>query len=149
VASRARHEYDRQRVVGIISAIGRNAGVVVNKADGKFASAHDLRRSFATRWSKRVMPAVLQRLMRHAEIATTMKYYVTMDADEVADGLWGKDWDFGNTLGNNRPHDAKKDETAPAEASTEAVEMKEVTSAEGTGFEPATGFPAPHFQCGR
>jgi hypothetical protein len=22
-------------------------------------------------------------------------------------------------------------------------------SAEGTGFEPATGFPAPHFQCGR
>ena len=21
--------------------------------------------------------------------------------------------------------------------------------AEGTGFEPATGFPAPHFQCGR
>ena len=44
------------------------------------------------------MPAVLQRLMRHAEIATTMKYYVTMDADEVADEVWGRDWDSATLL---------------------------------------------------
>ena len=84
-----------KRVCRIVGNIGKKAGVVVatvekrKRVDGKlvtttakkFATAHDLRRSFGTRWAKRVMPAVLQRLMRHAEIATTMKYYVTMDAD--------------------------------------------------------------------
>ena len=119
----------------------------------KFATAHDLRRSFGTRWAKRVMPAVLQRLMRHAEIATTMKYYVTMDADSVADELWGKDWDSatlpGNTFGNNRPQQAPKAETAPADVSTEAVDNQDVTErrARGSNPQPLTG--APHFQCGR
>ena len=47
--------------------------------------------------------AILQRLMRHAEITTTMKYYVTMDCDEEADGLWDRDWDSGNRIGNIRP----------------------------------------------
>ncbi len=55
-----------------ISRIGEAAGVVVNKAEEKYASAHDLRRAFGTRWAKRVMPAILQRLMRHADIGTTM-----------------------------------------------------------------------------
>jgi hypothetical protein len=34
----------------------------------KYASAHDLRRAFGLRWSSRVMPAVLQQLMRHESI---------------------------------------------------------------------------------
>ena len=34
------------------------------------------------------MPAVLQRLMRHADIATTMGYYVDLDTDVMADELW-------------------------------------------------------------
>ena len=76
------------RVGEIIVKIGKKAGVVVNKADGKFASAHDLRRAFGTRWAKRVMPAVLKRLMRHASIQTTMAYYVDLDAADVADQLW-------------------------------------------------------------
>jgi len=120
-------------VCRIVGAIGKAAGVVVavtekrKRVDGKlvtttgkkFASAHDLRRSFGTRWAKRVMPAVLQRLMRHAEIATTMKYYVTMDADEVADQVWGRDWDSGNTSGNNRPEPAQNAEGAPDAATSE------------------------------
>jgi len=60
----------------IVGKIGRKAGVVVNKADRRFAGAHDLRRSFGSRWCKQVMAAVLQRLMRHANIQTTMKFYV-------------------------------------------------------------------------
>ena len=158
-----------KRVIRIVGNIGRKAGVVVatvekrKRVDGKlvtttakkFATAHDLRRSFGTRWAKRVMPAVLQRLMRHAEIATTMKYYVTMDADSVADELWGKDWDFGNTsrtgntFGNNAPSSGQKAKTAPADVSTEAVDNQDVTSG-GHGARtrnPFTG--APHFQCGR
>ena len=72
----------------IVAKIGRKAAVVVNKADRKYATCHDLRRSFGTRWAKRVMPAVLQRLMRHEDIQTTMGYYVDLDVDEMADELW-------------------------------------------------------------
>lgn len=75
--------------VGVtVSCIGKRAGVVVNKADSKYASAHDLRRAFGTRWASKVKPATLQLLMRHRQIETTMRYYVDQDADEVAEQLW-------------------------------------------------------------
>jgi integrase len=74
--------------------------VVVNKLDGKFASAHDLRRSFATRWAARVKPATLQLMMRHADIKTTLDYYVDQDADEVAAELWASH-EKGNRIGNS------------------------------------------------
>ena len=121
----------------------------------KFASAHDLRWSFGTRWAKRVMPALLRRLMRHAEIAATMKYYVTMDADSVADELWGRDWETdnslraGNTLGNNCPTTPRNAERAADAATSEPPNGNHIMPAEGTGLEPATPFGAPHFQCGR
>jgi len=76
------------RVGRIVSKLGEKANVVVNQAEGKYASAHDLRRSFGTRWAARVMPATLQLLMRHRSIETTLKYYVAQHADEVADELW-------------------------------------------------------------
>lgn len=86
----------------VISRIARKAGVVAGEAekrsriDGQlvakkvtmYASAHDFRRSFASRWAKRVMPPVLARLCRHASIAVTMAYYVNHDAQEVASDLW-------------------------------------------------------------
>jgi integrase len=70
-----------------VAAIGARAGVVVNPVDRKTASVHDLRRGFATRWARRVTPAILQRLMRHSSIATTMTYYVDLDTDKMADDL--------------------------------------------------------------
>ena len=76
------------RIGKIVSDIGKRAKVVVRKSEGKFASAHDLRRSFGTRWAPKVKPATLQLLMRHRSIETTLKYYVAQDADEVADELW-------------------------------------------------------------
>jgi integrase len=105
----------------VVSAIGRKAGVVVGQTeklvdqDGQrvkkavklFAGAHDLRRGFCSRWAKRVMPAVLQRLARHAHISTTMGFYVTLDAADMANDLWaghaatlGNTLAVGNTLGN-------------------------------------------------
>ena len=33
--------------------------------------------------------------MRHADIGTTIKHYVTMDADAIADEVSGKDWECG------------------------------------------------------
>lgn len=36
------------------------------------------------------MPAVLQKLMRHSAIQTSMGYYVDLDADDLAADLWRK-----------------------------------------------------------
>jgi integrase len=91
-----------KRVSRYISAIGERAGVVVSKAEGKFASAHDLRRSFGTRWAMRVKPATLKLMMRHKTIETTMDYYVDLDSDDVAAELWGADR-VGSTFGSTRP----------------------------------------------
>jgi integrase len=82
-----------------VSAIGTKAGVIVDEATRKPATAHDYRRAFGTRWSKRVMPAVLRRLMRHKDIDTTLKYYVDQDAEDIAADLWAA-YRKGNNSGN-------------------------------------------------
>lgn len=88
----------------VMCRIGKKAGIVVNREENKFASSHDLRRAFGTRWAKKVTTPVLQRLMRHASIQTTMSYYVNIDATDIADGLWAtyeqEKQQNGNTYGN-------------------------------------------------
>ncbi len=90
--------------VGVrIGQIGEKAGIIVCKSRNgkpKYATAHDLRRSFGTRWSSRVMPAVLKELMRHASIDTTMRYYVGANADQTAADLW-KLHALGSILGSD------------------------------------------------
>lgn len=92
------------KVGQVVSDIGEAAGVVVARAEKivrgnkrqpphkvesvKFASAHDLRRAFGNRWAKRLAPAMLQKLMRHSHITTTMQHYVNLDADDIAAELW-------------------------------------------------------------
>jgi integrase len=91
-------------VSALICRIGKAAGVKVrsktrtktDKTTGerkpvetvKFASAHDLRRSFGERWSVRVMPRVLMELMRHENINTTLKFYCGKNAERTADAAW-------------------------------------------------------------
>jgi integrase len=70
----------------IIAQIGEKAGVRVS--DRKTASAHDLRRSFGLRWAERVKPHVLQQLMRHSSLSTTMTFYVQADAADMAETVW-------------------------------------------------------------
>lgn len=69
-----------------MTRLGKTAKVVVNRKgdDVKFASAQDLRRAFGTRWASRVRSPTLQKMMRHASIETTLRYYVTADAEELA-----------------------------------------------------------------
>jgi len=43
-----------RHVSRLVSEMGRTAGVVVDERDQKYASAHDLRRSFAACWAERV-----------------------------------------------------------------------------------------------
>lgn len=85
---RAADQFGLDRVSRIISKIGEKANVVVNKEQSKFASSHDLRRAFGTRWATRVTPTVLQQLMRHSSIETTLKYYVEQDAETLGFELW-------------------------------------------------------------
>jgi integrase len=92
----------------VVAEIGRKAGVVVDPATGRCAGAHDLRRSFCTKWASKVMPAVLQRLARHAHISTTLGFYVSLDSDAIADELWADD---GNTRGNSGPTKAPRRRT--------------------------------------
>ena len=94
----------------LVGAIGRKAGVVTNKSEGKYAGLHDLRRGFCTRWARKEMPPILRRLARHASIQTTLSYYVDLDAADLAEDLWakhpatpGNTSGTGNTLGNIAP----------------------------------------------
>ncbi len=71
-----------------ISRLGKLARIVVSDSPRKWASAHDLRRTFALRLAPHVRPALLQLLMRHRSIQTTLTYYATADALASARELW-------------------------------------------------------------
>lgn len=95
----ARHALKIGKIIG---KIGAKAQVVTEPAKGRTATAHDLRRTFGCRWAKRVMPAVLRDLMRHADISTTLIFYARENARTTAAQLWaaaGID-DGGNRRGN-------------------------------------------------
>lgn len=85
------------KVGGVVAEIGRAAGVVTDQAKGKHATAHDFRRSFGTRWARRVLPVVLQRLMRHESLQTTMAYYVGFECDDLAADVWKAVQGAGNS----------------------------------------------------
>lgn len=84
--------FTMQSASKIISNIGKTAGVEVHRdvrtGKAKYASAHDLRRSFGERWARHVMPQVLKELMRHESIDTTLKYYVGVNAKMTTQALW-------------------------------------------------------------
>ncbi len=81
----------RSKWVGkILTKIGKKAGVCVRvdpkKPDKlKYASAHDLRRSFGQRWAEMVPSHNLRELMRHKSNETTQRYYVGQDANRTAE----------------------------------------------------------------
>ena len=78
-----------------ISAIGEAARIVVplgttfDPETGeliertKFASAHQLRASWATRWAPKVPRELLRRWMRHRSYQTTDQYYVDVDVENL------------------------------------------------------------------
>ncbi len=97
-----------------ISVIGKKAGVKVvimkpatatTPEKAKFVTAHDLRRSFGFRWSVRVMPPILQQLMRHENIKTTLEYYVGRNAEATAEVVWEA---FANTIANTSTESGTK-----------------------------------------
>jgi integrase len=100
VRQKGNPETRKDTVSKVVSDIGRSAGIkvsvktVTDAKTGqtaekvKYASAHDLRRSFAERWAVRVMPQVLKELMRHESIETSLRFYVGRNAQTTAEALW-------------------------------------------------------------
>ncbi len=84
-------------------------GKRVSKTVKLFAGAHDLRRAFCSHWARKVMPAILQKLVRHAHISTTMSFYVCLTADEIGADLWADYWKQGNKPGNIGPQRAENE----------------------------------------
>lgn len=66
-----------------IAACGRRAGV--RGGGDRYASAHDLRASFALRWAEAgLAEAELAAILRHKSVETTRRYYVRVDAQRLA-----------------------------------------------------------------
>lgn len=78
------------RITGAIFGQGANDVVVYEEQDN-YASTHDLRSAFGTRWASSVMPAALQQTMRHASFESTLKYYVKQNSNMIAKEIWKKD----------------------------------------------------------
>jgi len=98
-------------VTRAVKRLAEAAKVKVSDGDSKvkWASPHDFRRAFCSRWSRRVMPAVLMRLARHSSIDTTMKYYAQQDAESVADAA------FAAFAGDNSGDTSQNAVTEPLE----------------------------------
>ena len=76
----------------LLQRIGKLSKVVVGRTGNKtkYASAHDLRRSFGLRWASKVHQMQLGALMRHSSPQTTATYYVGVNASSLLDALWEK-----------------------------------------------------------
>lgn len=70
-----------------VARIGRASKVQIDGS--RFAAAHDFRRAFGSRWALLVPPLVLQKMMRHQSIETTLKYYIGLDVSNVGASIWG------------------------------------------------------------
>ena len=93
-----------------IRAIGQKSGIIVKREPLKYVTAHDLRRSFCSRWAQRVLPQHLKSLARHRAIATTLKFYAEADAVQTAEAVWAAVARLANESANTPP------EAAPAES---------------------------------
>lgn len=79
----------------MIIAICRKAGVYTHhrgqgaKREQQPAGAQAFRRAFGERWVRRkIMPQVLQQMMRHEDIETTMRYYVALESETLATDIY-------------------------------------------------------------
>jgi integrase len=113
----------------MVSVIGELARVIVhtNPKTGrvKYASAHDIRRAFGTRWARSGFVSLqeLQLMMRHADSKTTQAYYVEMDARELVESIRRRMRREGTVLGTV----AGSEENQRSEQATQVLTSKQVT----------------------
>jgi integrase len=88
---------------GPISAggISQRVADLVRKAGVKL-TMKALRRGFGCRYAGKVSAHVLQRLMRHASLKTTLDYYANIDA-AVEEGVFGAERNTSRNTGAESP----------------------------------------------
>ncbi len=79
-------------------------------AASKPASAHDLRRSFGFRWSRKLLPQDLKEAIRHASIQTILEFYVGESPKETASAMF-------TAVSANKLANTNKKEASEKEAS--------------------------------
>jgi integrase len=99
------HSIRDNAVAARVSRLARKAGVKL--------TMRVLRRGFGCRYASDVPAQVLQRLMRHANITTTMDYYANVDA-AVEEAVLGKRNRSRNTHTPRRPSTPPWDPRRPA-----------------------------------
>jgi integrase len=97
-------------MAGRVIRLARRAGVKL--------TMHTLRKGFGCRHAGRVPAQVLQKLMRHANLKTTMDYYANVD-DAVMDAILGPG---RNTSRNSTPVEPS---TSPQDAGRQSPEVRQ------------------------
>jgi integrase len=64
-------------------------GLAVKPSLGRRATPHDYRRTFASKWAMKVQPFILQKMLRHDSLTTTMLFYVNVQAEEASKAIEG------------------------------------------------------------
>jgi integrase len=133
-------------VSSILSKIGKAAGVKVGVCPRtekvKYASAHDFRRAFGTRWAARgISVNQLKEMMRHENIATTQRFYVGMDAQQTADRAWAvylADQEAKRAAFSDKSSDMTptRPPSPPRPTSANGLELKGTSQVARLGFEP-------------
>lgn len=68
----------------IVNNVIRDFEVICRRADIPKCTLHDLRRSAITNWAQYLPIHVVQQLAGHSDIATTRKYYLSVQAADIA-----------------------------------------------------------------
>lgn len=108
-----------KRVSKVLAEIGEKAGVKVDPDTGKTASAHDLRRSFATVMEDRLTPTELQLTMRHRDFRTTQKHYLRKNAIDIAKRMRAQSArEKGGALGGATPESTDNEQVVKEQEET-------------------------------
>ena len=105
---------DHRGVVVSAGAVSKRVRSLARSAGVKL-TMHTLRKGFGCRYAGKVPAQVLQKLMRHSDIKTTMAFYANIGA-AVEDAVFGG---RRNTLRNSQPPVASENELAAERAGVE------------------------------
>jgi integrase len=68
----------------VTNNLTREVALLFRAAGVPDASLHDLRRACITHWARKLPAAIVQELAGHADIKTTLKYYVALCQEDLA-----------------------------------------------------------------
>ena len=68
----------------IVNNVMRDFQVICRRAGVAKCTLHDLRRSALTNWARYLPIHVVQQLAGHSDIATTRKYYLSVQSSDIA-----------------------------------------------------------------